>query len=244
MWKQRCLMICGALVAFGASALAQRAELFGDYTFMQYNPTITGVSSRALHGGGGGAQLNFAKIFGLKGEFQGYMSTQVTVDVKSPISTPRGILPVGTYKSNATMFTYLLGPVVRIPGKHVRPFGELLFGGTNTNLYAQLNSALIAGGGKIDATGQTQHPFAMAFGGGWMWQSIDPWPSAWLKWTGWSRGLPTYLQIRTTRTTFAISVGSSLHSGHGSGSLPGAEPSGFAATIPVAALLPSMKKLL
>jgi hypothetical protein len=64
------------------------------------------------------------------------------------------------------MFTYFFGPVVRLPGRHIRPFGELLFGGTNTNLYAQLNSSLIAGGGKIDATGQTQHPFAMAFGGG------------------------------------------------------------------------------
>jgi len=164
--SKRYLMICGALVAFGTNAFAQRAELFGDYTYMQYNPTITGVNSRALHGGGGGGQLNFAKIFALKGEFQGYMSTQVTVDVKSPISTPKGILPVGTYKSNATMFTYFFGPVVRIPGRHIRPFGELLFGGTNTNLYAQLNSSLIAGGGKTDATGQTQHPFAMAFGGG------------------------------------------------------------------------------
>src|SRR5690348_10925847 len=97
--KKRLLVICSASVAFAATAFAQRAELFGDYTFMQYNPTITGVNSRALHGGGGGGQLNFAKIFGLKGEFQGYMSTQVTVNVTSPISTPKGTLPVGTYKS-------------------------------------------------------------------------------------------------------------------------------------------------
>jgi hypothetical protein len=164
--KRQYLVVCSALLAFAANAVAQRAEIFGDYTFMQYNPTITGVQSRALHGGGGGGQLNFAKIFGIKAEFQGYMSTQVTVDVKSPISTPKGILPIGTYKSNATMFTYFIGPVVRIPAKHIRPFGELLFGGTNTNLYAQLNNSLIAGGGKIDATGETQHPFAMAFGGG------------------------------------------------------------------------------
>jgi hypothetical protein len=160
--KKRLLVICSASVAFAATAFAQRAELFGDYTFMQYNPTITGVNSRALHGGGGGGQLNFAKIFGLKGEFQGYMSTEVTVNVTSPISTPKGVLPVGTYKSNATMFTYFFGPVIRIPGRHIRPFGELLFGGTNTNLYAQLNNSL----GTANANGGTQHPFAMAFGGG------------------------------------------------------------------------------
>jgi hypothetical protein len=164
--KHRRFAFCFAPVVFATTAFAQRAEVFGDYTYMQYNPTITGLQSRALNGGGGGAQLNFAKIFGIKGEFQGYMSTQVTVNVTSPIPTPKGIIPVGTYKSNATMFSYLFGPVVRIPGKHVRPFGELLFGGVNTNLYAQLNSAVIAGGGKIDATGSTQHPFAMAFGGG------------------------------------------------------------------------------
>jgi hypothetical protein len=160
------LKICVATLTLATGAFAQRFEVFGDYTYLRYNPTITGLNTRSLSGGGGGAQINFLKILGLKGDFQGYMSTQTVVDVTSPISTPKGIIPVGTYKSNATMFTYLIGPVVRIPGKHIRPFGELLFGGTHTNLYAQLNSALIANGGKIDASGSSQHPFAMAFGGG------------------------------------------------------------------------------
>jgi hypothetical protein len=56
--------------------------------------------------------------------------------------------------------------VVRIPGRHIRPFGELLFGGTNTNLYAQLNNSLIVNGGKIDASASSQHPFALALGAG------------------------------------------------------------------------------
>ncbi len=133
--------ICLVALALTTSAFAQRFEVFGDYTYFRYNPTITGLNSRALNGGGGGAQLNFAKIFGLKADFQGYMSTQTVVDVTAPIPTSKGTIPVGTYKSNATMFTYLFGPVVRIPGKHIRPFGELLFGGTQTNLYAQLNNA-------------------------------------------------------------------------------------------------------
>ena len=164
--RTRVWVICVASLAFATTAFAQRFELYGDYSFIQYNPTITGLNSRALHGGGGGAQLNFFKIFGLKADFQGYMSTQTEVNVTAPISTPKGIIPIGTYKSNATTFTYLFGPVIRIPARHVRPFGELLFGGTNTNLYAQLNNSLIASGGKIDASGSTQHPFSMAFGGG------------------------------------------------------------------------------
>ena len=158
--------ICVAALALATTAFGQRFEVFGDYTHLRYNPTITGLNSRSLNGGGGGAQLNFAKIFGLKADFQGYMSTQTEVDVTAPISTPKGIIPIGTYKSNATTFTYLFGPVVRIPGRHIRPFGELLFGGTNTNLYAQLNNSLIVNGGKIDASGSSQHPFAMALGAG------------------------------------------------------------------------------
>ena len=63
------------------------------------------------------------------------------------------------------MFTYLFGPVIQLPGKRVRPFGEVLFGGMQTELYSQLNSAVIANGGKIDAS-KTQHPFTMAVGGG------------------------------------------------------------------------------
>ena len=38
MWKQRCLMICGPLVAFQANALAQSAELFGDYSLHAVQP--------------------------------------------------------------------------------------------------------------------------------------------------------------------------------------------------------------
>ncbi len=162
--RKQLLRICLAST-FAAIAFAQRAEVFGDYTFIQFNPTITGSQSRALNGGGGGGQLNFAKIFGIKGEFQGYMSTQVSVNVTSPISTPAGIIPVGTYKSNATMFSYFFGPVVRIPLKRIHPFCELLFGGVNTNLYTQLNSVAIVGGSR-NTSNSTQHPFAMAFGGG------------------------------------------------------------------------------
>jgi hypothetical protein len=164
--RNRVLGICFVTFAFAATAFAQRFEAFGDYTYFRYNPTITGLNTRSLNGGGGGVQLNFAKILALKGDFQGYMSTQTVVDVTSPISTPKGIIPIGTYKSNASMFTYLFGPVVRIPGRHIRPFAELLFGGTHTNLYAQLNNALIVNGGKIDTSGSSQHPFAMALGGG------------------------------------------------------------------------------
>jgi len=57
------ILICLAALALASTAFAQRFEAFGDYSYMQYNPTITGLNSRALNGGGGGVQVNFAKIF-------------------------------------------------------------------------------------------------------------------------------------------------------------------------------------
>lgn len=163
--KVQSLIATLAISAFAATAFAQKGEIFGNYTYMQFNPTITGLNSRALNGGGGGAQWNIKPSFAIKGEFQGYMSTETTVNVTSPIPVNNGLIPVGTYKSNATMFTYLFGPVIQLPGKRVRPFGEVLFGGMQTELYSQLNSAVIANGGKLDAS-KTQHPFTMAVGGG------------------------------------------------------------------------------
>ncbi len=156
-------------VTVGAAAVAQdtpRAEIYGDYTYMQYNPTITGLQSRALNGAGGGFQINMGKYFGLKGDLQGYQSTQWTLNVTSPITTPNGtIIPVGTYKTNANMFTYLFGPVIQVPAKRVKPFAEVLFGGSNTNLYGRLYNQTITGGQSSEASG-TQHPFTMAMGGG------------------------------------------------------------------------------
>jgi hypothetical protein len=74
---------------------------------MQYNSTVSGFQSRAFNGGGGGVQLNLTSMLGIKGEFTGYGSTQWTQEVTAPVTTPNGIIPVGTYKSNANAFQYL-----------------------------------------------------------------------------------------------------------------------------------------
>ena len=162
---RRLILLLPVVAMFTTVSFAQKAEVYGNYTYMQFNPTITGLQSRALNGGGGGIQWNLTPNFGIKGDFQGYMSTQWTVNVTAPIPVNGGVIPVGTYNSNSTMFTYLFGPVVSVPVKRIKPFAEVLFGQSNTNLYAQLTDAAIAGGASIDK-GSTQHPFTMAFGGG------------------------------------------------------------------------------
>ena len=63
------------------------------------------------------------------------------------------------------MFTYLFGPELRIPLPLIKPFGEVLFGGSYTNGYTNLTNAINAGGGTI-STAPSQHPFTMAAGGG------------------------------------------------------------------------------
>ena len=158
------LLLAMVMAAFTSTAFAQKLELFGDYSYMQFNPTINGLQSRAYNGGGGGAQFNLGKYFGIKGEFQGYGSTSWTVNVDSDIATPSGTIPAGTYTTKANLFTYLFGPVVRADAKKFTVYGESLFGGSNTSAYANLQSEALSG-----AANPNQHPFTMAVGGGVDW---------------------------------------------------------------------------
>jgi hypothetical protein len=159
-------ILAAIILVSGTVALAQdKLELYGEYSYLRFNPTVFGINSRSFNGGGGGATWYFAKILGIKGEFMGYGSTTFTKVVTSPIILPSGTIPPGTYTSQGNMFTYLFGPVVRIPIPKVQPFGELLFGGSNTNGYVNLQNSIIAAGGTISRT-PTQHPFTMALGGG------------------------------------------------------------------------------
>jgi len=166
MKKSLCILTLTAV--FGLNAFAAdgvpKFELTGDYSYMQFNTTLTGLQSRAFNGGGGQFQLNFGKYFGIKGDFQGYGSTQWTVNVTSPIPTSQGIIPIGTYKSNANMFTYMFGPVVGIRTGRIHVFGEVLFGGAASAGYADLYNETIVGG--VASKSGSQHPFTMAIGGG------------------------------------------------------------------------------
>ena len=166
MKKSICVLTLAAVSGLSALAAdaAPKFELTGNYSYLQFNPTLNGLQSRAFNGGGGQAQYNFSNYFGIKGDFQGYGSTQWTVNVPSPIGTPTGIIPIGTYKTNANMFTYMFGPVVGIHTTHFNVFSEVLFGGAASAGYGDLYNQTIVGG-KASTSG-SQHPFAMAFGGG------------------------------------------------------------------------------
>jgi hypothetical protein len=165
--KLRTISLCIFLLAAAAAMFAEdRFEVNVDYSYLRFNPTVTGLNSRSFNGGGGGATLYFLKIFGIKGEFQGYGSTSFSKTFTSSVTLPNGgFIPAGTYTSQGNMFTYLFGPVLRIPIPKVAPFAEVLFGGSNTNGYVNLVNSINNGGGTLSKT-PTQHPFTMAFGGG------------------------------------------------------------------------------
>ena len=136
------LLSMSLLVGLSASAPAQdRFEIFGAYSYLHFSPTITGVNSRSFNGGGGAATLYFLKIFGVKADFMGYGSTTFSRTFNTPVIIPgNGIIPAGTYSAQGNMFTYLFGPVLRIPTPLIKPFGEVLFGGSNTNGYVNLSN--------------------------------------------------------------------------------------------------------
>lgn len=158
------LLAAIALSVLSASA-EDRFEIFGGYSYLHFSPTIGGVSARSFNGGGGSATLYFLKILGIKGEAMGYASTSFTRTYSSTVTLPNGgvILP-GTYTSQGNMVTYLFGPEVRIPIPKVKPFAEVLVGGSYTNAYVNFSNVINQAGGSVNLG--NQHPFTMAAGGG------------------------------------------------------------------------------
>ena len=92
---------------------ASKVDLYGEYSFLRFNQTLTGLQSRTFNGGGGGANFFFGKHFGIKGELLGYASTTWMVTFPSQlVITPHGtttIVPAGKYSASGDMFTYQFG---------------------------------------------------------------------------------------------------------------------------------------
>lgn len=163
------------MLLFGTSAYAQefqKIEMFGEYSYLRFNPTLSYLRNRSFNGGGGGIQFNFNSYFSVKAEFMGYGSTSFTIPAGTytiPKLSPNPIVIGSPITTQGSMFTYLFGPVVRVPISRFAPFGELLFGGSNSNAYAhQINgicNSVTCTTSSTDISG-TQHPFTMAFGGG------------------------------------------------------------------------------
>ena len=115
----------------GGAAYAQdhpNVEVTGYYSYFRFNPENSGtLSSHSLNGGGGEISFYFSRMIGVKAEFAGYQGNKVTF-------TSGSVSAIAT----ANLFTYNLGPVVKLRSGHFEPFGEVLFGGAHSSFYGDL----------------------------------------------------------------------------------------------------------
>jgi hypothetical protein len=148
------LLVAGA--AFGQEY--PKFEVPIDYTYARGYPANV-AKPFSLNGGGGGVVFNFNKYVGIAMDLQGYASTTASF-TNVLVVTPHGT-GVTSFTASGNLFTYMAGPQIRYPSHHISPFGEVLFGGAHTNLYA---NAFTASGSVGIAP--TNNAFAMAFGAG------------------------------------------------------------------------------
>jgi hypothetical protein len=148
-----------AVNAASSLAIAQMGEASVDYSLVVYHPAVSIANSRNLNGGGGSIGINFGRFVTIKGELEGYGTTTFTFH---PQATPTASTTPGTITTQGNMLTYLFGPQLNFPiHNKMRLFGEALFGGAHSNLYANFFSA-----DQITSLAPSNNGFAMAIGGG------------------------------------------------------------------------------
>lgn len=170
--RLKCMIVVGAALFLSKSGFSQttseepaKIEVYGAYSYFHFYPSLQGLPSRSFNGGGGGVTYFLNHFLGLRAEFYGYGSTTWTTTIGAPIVTPRGTIPAGVFSSSGNMFTYQFGPEFRVPFHRFNVFGEVLFGGSNSNGFGNIERSIVAGGGTIPING-TQHPFTMMAGAG------------------------------------------------------------------------------
>jgi outer membrane protein with beta-barrel domain len=140
---------------FGSVAFAQdspKAEITGYYSYFRFNPENSGtLSSHSLNGGGADVTYFFSRMIGIKAEFSGYQSNKVTFTNGSTV-----------VNASANLFTYNVGPVIKIRKEHFEPFAEVLFGGAHSSFYGNLCNALAGCG----SNNPSNNGFDFVIGGG------------------------------------------------------------------------------
>lgn len=135
---KRMMLLVGAVLLCGLPALAQdvpKAELFLGYEYIRFNPSLgsSGNPGFNLNGGGGSVTYNINKMFGLTAEF----THAGAGDLKVCDSTGLNCLT-----RSGNFFTYLFGPQIAFRSKsRITPNVHLLFGGSHSNVYANLAQA-------------------------------------------------------------------------------------------------------
>ncbi len=164
-WMLLVLTAC-AWVLPAVAQESPKVELTGEYSYLRFNPTLPAINNRNLNGGGADLSFFLSRNFAAKAEFEFYGSTDYTTTFATPVVTSQGVIPAGTYTANGTMKTYLFGPVIKGRAKKLEPFGEVLFGVSHVNAYANLSKVIAVAPGATLHVQKSQNPFTLAAGGG------------------------------------------------------------------------------
>jgi opacity protein-like surface antigen len=160
--------IVAMLLTLRSGAIAQdvpKVELAGGYSYVNFHPGLSVITSQNLNGGGGAAVFNITPLIGIKADFMGYAVgtgwTQKLINAGFPV----------TGSASGNLFTYMFGPQIKIHRGKFQPFGEGLFGAAHSNGYATILRC-ISGNNPTDCnlkstsgTGNN-NAFAMEWGGG------------------------------------------------------------------------------
>jgi hypothetical protein len=132
-------LLIGILFLASLSAMAQKVDVFGGYSFVNYEPGDS-VGAVAFNGGVGSVAYGFTKHFAAVGEVGGYHAS------------------VGG--TGITAITYLFGPKVSMKVGPLTPFGQVLVGGIHGNgggISADAFAATFGGGLDL----KVSHHFAI-----------------------------------------------------------------------------------
>jgi hypothetical protein len=160
-------IVFGAVFLVGVTAWTQewpKVEVGADYSYLRFAPSGPYTKGHSLNGGGGSLTFDWNEYLGLKLDLQGYSSNTTGFNIPANLTFPNGL--TGNVQGN--MFTYLLGPQLKVRAHKIQPFGHLLFGGAHTNVYGNAFKTLCQPivGGCVVTKAPTAEAFAMDFGGG------------------------------------------------------------------------------
>lgn len=157
------------LLALSSGAIAQdvpKFEVAGGYSYVNFHPGLSVITSQNLNGGGGAAVFNVTHLIGIKADFMGYSLGTTGLTTK----LINAGYPV-TGSASGNLFTYMFGPQIKIHKGKFQPFGEGLFGAAHSNGFAQILRC-VSGDNPTDCTlsstsgTSSNNAFAMEWGGG------------------------------------------------------------------------------
>ncbi len=147
MMKITKLVAFSTVLLLGVAAWAQefpRYEVGINYSYMRFHPS-TNTNSHSLNGGGGSITFNINEYLGIKADLQGTGSNDTEFHIPAGPNFPGGAN--GTVQGN--LFTYMIGPQLKIRAPKFQPYAHVLLGGAHTNVYSGAFTTIcqpIAGG--------------------------------------------------------------------------------------------------